>query len=475
MKETLSKIRSELKQPYFCALLLVALVPVFPEYFSFLLVIAAAAFAGQDMKLHNRKLRVGFIGKALIAFCCYQTISCAYSTHRASSFAVSMMWWLFLLAYLTVFNMLTDTHRTERFLMCITAAAGVVGLIACVQYRINFFLERNIGNTWEWLDNIVFKWFPFDILYLDYKLRAYSTFPNPNMLAQYLVMVAPFVACYNFMEQRSNRTRLFSRISLFLTFAGIMFSFSRGGYLAILILAVALIVLNIRRRFAAVSLYVVSTLLFLPEEVVNRIFTIKKGISNSSTIATELSSVSKPGGSTSGTMSSVPITNSEIINNSGAETAVGERWEIWLESVEHFFQRPIFGHGAGTQTTFDIFEKASIQAPHAHNIILQLLLEGGIVAVVLMGIIGFCAVRNSFMMMKNKDNASFWMGFSVLSFAVCFMTHGMVDYPLMAPRLVCIFITILGIVDQTVHLYSTPEDNANRKLRRQFKRNQNNA
>lgn len=473
MRETLCKIQNELKHPYFCALLLIASIPIFPEYFSFLLVIAAAVFAGRDMKLHNRQLRVGIIGKLLIAFCCYQTISCVYSTHRASSFAVSMMWWLFLLAYLTVVNTLTDAHRTERFLMCVTAAAGVVGIIACVQYRINFFMERNIGNAWEWLDNIVFQWFPFDIFYLDYKLRAYSTFPNPNMLAQYLVMVAPFVACYNFMEQRSNRTRLFGRICLFLTFAGIMFSFSRGGYIAILILAVALIVLNIRRRFAAVSLYVVSTLLFLPEEVVNRIFTIKKGISNSNTIASDLASAPKPSiGAPSTTPA--PVTNSEIINNSGAETAVGERWEIWLESIEHFFQRPIFGHGAGTQTTFDIFEQASIQAPHAHNVILQLLLEGGIIAVLLMGTIGFFVIRNSFMMMKSRDNAAFWMGFSVLAFAVCFMVHGMVDYPLMAPRLVCIFITILGIIDQTVCLYA-PTENHNRKLRQQLKRHKNNA
>ena len=182
MRETLPKIKRELKQPYFWALLLIACIPIFPEYLSFVLVIVAAALAGRDLRIHKRKLRTGIIGKLLIAFCCYQTISCVYSAHWFSSLSISFMWWLFLLAYLVVANLLTDAHRLQRFLMCITAAAGIVGLIACVQYRVNFFIGRNVGNTWLWLDNIVFKaldGFGIEIFYLDYKLRAFPPFPTP--------------------------------------------------------------------------------------------------------------------------------------------------------------------------------------------------------------------------------------------------------------------------------------------------------
>ena len=464
MREIFQKVKSELKQPYFCALLLIACVPIFPEYFSFILVFAAAAFAGRDLRLQNRKLRIGIIGKFLIAFCCYQTISCVYSTHWFPSLSVSMMWWLFLLGYLVVYNLLTDSHRLQRFLMCITAAAGLVGLIACIQYRINFFIGRNVGNTWLWLDNIVFKaldGFGIEIFYLNYKLRAFSTFSNPNMLAQYLVMAAPFVACYNFMEQRTNRTRLFSRACLFLTFAGVMFSFSRGGYLAIAILAAALIILNVRHCFAEVFLYVVCAALFIPDEVVNRMFTIKKGISDSSTISNNLISSSS---STTEPLASA----TDIIDKTGAESAVGERWEIWTEAIQRFLDRPIFGHGAGTQTTFDIFEAVNIQAPHAHNIFLQLLLEGGIIGLAIMGCIGFFIVRNGFRMMCQSNAQAFWMGCSTLTFFVCFMVHGMVDYPLMAPRLICFFIMVLGIIDQAVHLFPRNENTCT-KLRKKFR------
>ena len=461
MKEMLYKLQRELKQPYFCALALLAIIPLFPEYISFFLVIFAVIFARKDMKLDGRKLHLGFIGKLLAAYCVYQTLTCIISTHPLQSFAVALMWWFFLMAYLIVVNLLTDTHRTDRFLMCITATAGLVGLIACVQYRINFFLDGNIGSTWTWLDNIVFELVPFDIFHLNYALRAYSTFPNPNMLAQYLVMAAPFVACYNFMEQRNNRMRLFSRICLFLTFAGVMFSFSRGGYIALILLAAALILLNIRRRFAEVTLYVVSTLLFLPEEVVNRLFTIKKGINNSSTIADNLAAVTKPNG---GGLPFPSYTTSEIINNAGAESAVGERWEIWLEAINRFFERPFFGYGAGTQPSFAIYENIGIKAPHAHNIVLQLLLEGGIIALLIVCLIGFKTVKNGFLMMRNGNNRSFWVGFSLLAFAVCFLAHGMVDYPLMVPRLICFFCIALGIAEQALQLYRSAEADGSKRL-----------
>lgn len=463
MKELFSKLRQELKQPYFCALLFLAAIPVFPEYISFILVIAAILFARKDMRQNGRNIRLGFIGKLLMAYCVYQTATCLISTHPFQSFAIALMWWFFLMAYLIVVNLLTDARRIDRFLMCMTAAAGLVGLIACVQYRINFFLNGNIGSIWAWLDNIVFQFVPFDIFHLNYALRAYSTFPNPNMLAQYLVMAAPFVACYNFMAQRSKQMRLFARVCLFLTFAGVMFSFSRGGYIALILLAVALIVLNIRHRFAEVSLYIVSALLFLPEEVVNRLFTIKKGINSSSVIADNLVAVTRPDGS----IMFPNYTTSEIINNAGAEGAVGERWEIWMEAINRFIERPLFGYGAGTQPSFAIYENIGIKAPHAHNIVLQLLLEGGIIALLIMCVIGFSAVKNGVVLMKNGYNRSFWIGFSLVAFAVCFVAHGMVDYPLMVPRLVAFFIIALGFAEQTCHLYSANRSdapNTSRKL-----------
>ena len=463
MKANLQQFSQDLQQPYLRALLLIAIIPLFPEYLSFLLVIPAFLFAIQDIRQNHRTLRIGTVGKLLFLFTSYMTLTALYSEHSLKSAAIAAMWWFFFLVYVIVSNLLTDEDRVDAFLLCITAVAGAVGFVACVQYRLNFFFKENIGSVWGWLDAIVFEYIPFRFTQLDYFLRAYSTFPNPNMLAQYLGMVAPFVACFNFIERREP-LRLFSRICLFLTFAGILFSFSRGGYIALLLLAVALIVLNIRHRFATVSLYVISTVLFLPEEIINRLFSIRSGLSSSGAIADGVL------GSLDSQVNGGSITTSDIINSAGAEFAVSERWKTWLEALRLFGERPLFGYGAGTDTTWTLFEKAGISAPHAHNLVLQLLIEGGAVALVLMLLIGIKTVKNAVELMRNGYSQSFWIGFAILFFAVCFSVHGMVDYPLTTPRLVCTFITILGITEPSIYVFSSRSINVRRHLRSRLHR-----
>lgn len=457
MKTNLKQLYIDLKLPYLRSLILIAVIPLFPEYISFLLAIGAFIFAWQDIRRQEKKVKLGGIGKLLLIYCTYMTLTAFFSSHRLQCFAAAAMWWFFLLVYLVIVNLLTDEDRTDAFLMCITGVAGIVGLIACIQYRLNFFVDTNFGSIWSWLDELVFPLVPFNITQDAYQIRAYSTFPNPNMLAQYLVMVAPFVTCYNFMERRKE-LRLFNRICLFLTFAGIMFSFSRGGYVALLVLLIALIIINMRHRFAAVSLYIVSALLFLPEEVMTRLFSVRTGIASSSEIAgTVIGAIDSPipPVTSAPAVPSAPSTGSQIIANAGTDAAINERWEMWFESIKRILERPFFGYGVGTEPTAHIMENIGIGSPHAHNIILQLMLEGGIFALILMCLIGFQTVKKGIRLMRSGYTTSFWVGFAVLGFTVGFILHGMVDYPLTTPRLICCFMTILAIVEQSVYIYGT--------------------
>lgn len=441
MKTHISQFFADVRQPYLRALLLLALVPLFPEYISFFLVLFALFFAIKDVRKDERSLKIGTIGKLLMAFCAYQTFTCIISTHPLQSLGTSLMWWFFLLAYLMLVNLLTSRDRLDTFLLYLTSVAALVGLIACIQYRINYFTENSTGNIWRWLDELVYPYIPFDIVELNYFDRACSTFDNPNIMAKYLVMVAPFVACFNFIERR-NSLRIYSRICLFLTFAGVIFSFSRGGYLAMIALAVALIILNFRKKFAAISLYVVSTLLFLPSEVVNRLFSIKDGVGISSNI------VSGSSASSSGT-TLPPATVTEAVANN----AVSERWQIWSQALTKFSEQPIFGYGAGTQPSYEIFHEIGIKAAHSHNIVLQLLLEGGIIALLLMGVLGFQTIKHGFHLLFSHQKEAFWVGFGICGFVACFLIHGMVDYPFSTPKLVFTFITMLALAEQGYSLY----------------------
>ena len=186
----------------FKSFVLLALVPLFPEYISFFLIIGSLIFALRDMKASGRKIKVGILGLMMIAYCLYMSVTCIYSSHPFQSALTTVMWWFMLLAYFIVVNLITDKDRLDSFLFCISTAAGLVGLIAFVQNQLNVHFDVPICSVWEWLDRVVFQFVPFDLTLQPFPTRSYSTFPNPNMLAQYLGMAAPFVAAYNFIEER---------------------------------------------------------------------------------------------------------------------------------------------------------------------------------------------------------------------------------------------------------------------------------
>ena len=407
MKNTWIKLRTTLSQPYFWALFFIALIPLLPEYVAFVSVIVSAFFAYRCLKQEQRTIQLGTIGKLLLLFCAYQTLTCLIGSHPLHSLFVSLMWWFFLIGYLVLINVITSKRRMRQLLFMVTVTAGIVGLIAFIQYRINLATGTNTDSVWRWLDKIIYPLIKFGIVELPYGVRAYSTFSNPNIMAKYLVMAAPFVAAYNFTEERK-AYKIIARIGLVFTYVGVIYSFSRGGYLAMILMGIALVVIHLRKKFLSILLYSATTLLLLPSAVLQRLSEIGK---------------------------------------------VGERELIWRHSVARILDSPIWGYGAGTQPTYDLLHELNIKAAHAHNIILQLLLEGGILALILMGAIGVKIIKDGFVLMLTKNKASFWMGFAVVGFAVMFMAHGMVDYPFSTPKLVVTFITLLGVIEKGYRLY----------------------
>ncbi len=459
MSTNIRQFKHDLRQPWLQAFCLLAAIPLLPEYISFFLVIPAFFLAWKDRLQHHRPLRIGTLGKLLLIYIAYMLITTLYSTNFTHSLATVGMWAFFFVIYLIVTNLLTDAERCDSLLLCVTAVAGVVGLIACCQYRIGFFSSSNPIQVWEWLDDIVYQFLPLRVENPVYILRSCSTFNNPNILAEYLMTVAPFVVYFNFCERRKD-IRIFCRICLLLTLCGVLFSFSRGGYMALIVLCLALMVLNFRHRFAAVTTYLVSAFILVPDEVVKRLLSILPGIRVGGKVFNSVTAKPSANAGTTTTTTTPRTANSptvttpaEIINNSTADLAVNERLRIWLECLERFTERPIFGYGAGIQNTWDMLEESGVNAVHAHNLILQLLLEGGIIALGIMCVIGFVVVKNGILLMRCDKNRGFWMGFAILMFAISFIVHGMVDYPLLTPKLIANFMMILAIIERAIPLY----------------------
>ncbi len=462
MSTNIHQFRQNLKESWLQAFALIAVIPLLPEYFSFFLVIPAIFLAWKDQIIHHRPLRIGLIGKILLLYIGYMLITTLYSMNFLHSLATVGMWAFFFAVYLIVSNLLTDSKRCDALLLCITAVAGVVGLIACCQYRIGYFTKGNPIQVWEWLDNIVYRFLPLRIENPEYVLRSCSTFNNPNILAEYLMTVAPFVVYFNFCERRKS-IRLFCRICLLLTFCGVLFSFSRGGYMTLLVLCLAMIILNFRHRFATVTMYVVSAFILVPDEVIKRLVSILPGIRIGGKVIDSVTakpsvdnSVSIPDSVQPPTSTPPPTvtTPAEIINGSTADFATNERLRVWLECLERISKRPLFGYGAGIQNTWDMLEESGMSAVHAHNFVLQVLMEGGLIALAIMTWLGFTVVKYGVRLMRCGQNRGFWMGFAVTMFAVSFIVHGLVDYPLLTPKLIGNFMMILAIIERSLPLYA---------------------
>ena len=194
MKARIEDLKSTLSQPWLLALLMVAVIPLFPEYIAPLLAIGAVIAANADAKRRGRVLSVGPIGKLLLLFMLYTAFGVLYSKHPFNSFATFLMWLVMFLVYLAMTTVMTNRHRFDTALFCISVIAGIVGLVGLTQYVLNCVFGIHVSNQfWSWIDNIVLEWIPMDINITIREMRFSSTFTNPNIVGEYLVMVIPFV------------------------------------------------------------------------------------------------------------------------------------------------------------------------------------------------------------------------------------------------------------------------------------------
>lgn len=183
------------------------------------------------------------------------------------------MWLVMFLVYLAMTTVMTNRHRFDTALFCISVIAGIVGLVGLTQYVLNCVFGIPVSNQfWSWIDNIVLEWIPMDINITIREMRFSSTFTNPNIVGEYLVMVIPFVVYYAFGGRRTG-VRLLCRFCLIFAVCGVAFSFSRGSYLGLLVILLILCITN-AKRIVPFLLSFISMLLLVPQSVISRFLSI---------------------------------------------------------------------------------------------------------------------------------------------------------------------------------------------------------
>ena len=421
-------------EPWFITVVLAALLPLLPEYIAPFLGVGTLVCAYRDARRHQRVFTIGPLGKLMLIYLLFLAVGILYSHNAMSAFTSWLMWAAMLTVYVALHTVLIDRRRMDVALFGVSVAAGGVGGIACVQY----FLRIACGFTghlqlWYPLDSLVYRLSPVGINMEVVGNRACSTFTNPNIMAEYLVAVIPFVALYAFGHRRS-RTRMIARGCLILAVGGVFFSFSRGCYLALLAIGCVFAVANLRRLWLAfLSGFAVVAL--TPQAVIERLFSIQK---------VKRSVAPPPMATATQTAAAMAAV--------GADKAINERFQVWHACLQSFFDHPLLGIGAGTGNTNAMLLSHGLNVPHAHNIVLQLLVEGGIVGLGIFAVAGFKALQTG-VRLTRRSGESRRSGVAIMAFLAAFCVSGMVEFPLFTPKLVGIFLLALALVDGAGRLY----------------------
>lgn len=393
------------------ALLLIGAVPLFPEYLAPPLVVGALIAAAVDAHRRGTTIQIGPIGKLLLVYVAYMAVGVLYAEHKLNSLATTGMWAVMLCGYLTVTTVAFTRRRLHTLLLFLSVTAGIVGLIAVIQYVAQNILGLPVLNqVWYHLDKFVYSFFPMEIS-LDHAMhRASSTFSNPNIMSEYLVMVIPFATLCGF-DGRRDRVKLVARACLLLAVFGVGVSFSRGAYLALLAMLLLILVTNLR-KITPLLLSIVAAVALIPEAIISRFIAI----------------------------------------GSVNDSSISQRFAAWDVAIQAIAESPLFGLGPGISNFSEYLHNMEIFVPHAHNVVLQILVEGGFVALFVLLIVAIRVLQNSVDLLNSSPKTHLF-GVFFLVFAVSFVVYGMVDYPFLCPKLVGTFLMVLGMADATASLY----------------------
>ncbi|MBE6636598.1 MAG: hypothetical protein E7618_02205 [Ruminococcaceae bacterium] len=161
--------------------------------------------------------------------------------------------------FITV-NLIRTSAWVYRCVGALTASLSVTALIGVTEYVLGL-------SPLNWLDTSMLALIPG---------RAVSLFGNPNVLAEMLLLTTPFLAV-GFLRSKIGDTRLGYGLLGLLSLVCLIFTWSRGGWLAAILIAMVILLLSSRRSLAVLAVCVLCLPLLaalLPTEITTRFLSI---------------------------------------------------------------------------------------------------------------------------------------------------------------------------------------------------------
>lgn len=276
----------------------------------------------------KRMIKIDTLDLCVICFGVFLAASGLFSVDPIGSLKVAALLLCFLLGYFLCTNLITNTAWVKRALGAMLTSVLIVSALGIFQY-----ISGSVATTWQ--DTEMFS---------DISGRVTSSFENPNVLGEFLILTIPFFLALTLNAKKFSE-KTFSFAMLCISTLCLVLTWSRGAWLGFLFGIVIFMLIYSRKAMLLLvaGLFTVPAWPFvLPDSIINRFTSI-------------------------GNMS---------------DTSTAFRVNIWkgsLNMIENFFMS---GVGLGIDAFGKVYPAYALpaieDAPHAHNLYLELLAELGV-------------------------------------------------------------------------------------------------
>ena len=380
--------------PFIWSFIAVALAPILPTMvvlgLSLLCIVSLILAFGCS---RERAPAQSPLNKYVLLFALVYIVATVTSVTVSGSLRGGALTTLFVLFTIVIQNAVTTKRQFDALIYAFVASGAAVSAYGVYQYVFGAV------NATAWLDATMFS---------DIGIRVYSTLDNPNVLAEYLLLVIPFAgACI--IAAKGLIKKVFFTGCLGLMLLCMVLTYARGGWLG-LIIAAAVFLVILDRRFILLGVAGLILLYFtLPATILNRFLS---------------------------------------IGNIG-DSSTAYRVSIWLATLAMLKDYWFTGIGPGSAAfnrIYPLYSYNTVHAPHAHNLYLQIVCDAGIISLVIFCVILFDYFRSlCAAVSREQDKTSKIFQIAAISSVLGFLVQSATDYSFYNYRVTLVFWAVLGL------------------------------
>ncbi len=245
--------------------------------------------------------------------------------------------------------------------------------------------------------------------------RVYATMGNPNNFAEIIILLVPFVYAMILCSDKKTHKALFAGM-LAVCIAALAVSYSRAGYIALILATVVFAALYDYRLLLPIALVGVLSIPFLPESIMNRIFTI----------------------------------------GSLQDTSNAYRLFLWQGTTEMMKDYFLSGVGIGTEAFSSAYAEYAhihaLNAPHSHMLYMELVIELGIFGAAAFLVFMGGVLRRSLAVSGKTGKTLRCMRIAAISAFCGISFSACVEYIWFYPRVLFVFWMVAGLAMCAVRL-----------------------